>query len=90
MTPSLGADGRHRGSAIGAQYRHTTPEAAARAVAAIEERLLIVVRTAEAALDDAHGGHTRSALAAAVPKLLAEDAGREGGRGVVAGGAEGI
>jgi integrase len=52
---ATGRAGRHRGTAIGAHYRHTTPEMAARVVAAIEERLAIVVQTAEAALDNAHG-----------------------------------
>jgi integrase len=36
------------GSRIGARYRHTTPEMAVRVVAAIQERLAIVVRTAAA------------------------------------------
>jgi integrase len=45
-----GRSGRHLGSAIGAHYQHTTPEMAARVVAAVEERLVIVVTTAEAAL----------------------------------------
>jgi integrase len=46
-----GRAGRHQASAIGAHYRHTTPEMAARVVAAVEERLVIVLATAEAALD---------------------------------------
>jgi integrase len=46
-----GRSGRHQASAIGAHYRHTTPEMAARVVAAIEERLVIVLATAEVALD---------------------------------------
>ena len=46
-----GRSGRHRGSGIGAHYRHTTPEMAARVVAAVEERLVIVLATAEVALD---------------------------------------
>jgi integrase len=46
-----GRSGRHEASAIGAHYRHTTPEMAARVVAAVEERLVIVLATAEAALD---------------------------------------
>jgi ABC-type multidrug transport system ATPase subunit len=46
-----GRAGRHEASAIGAHYRHTTPEMAARVVAAVEERLVIVLATAEAALD---------------------------------------
>ena len=46
-----GRAGRHRASAIGAHYRHTTRETAARVMAAVEERLLVVLATAEAALD---------------------------------------
>ena len=46
-----GRVGRHQASAIGAHYRHTTPEMAARVVAAVEERLVIVLATAEAAAD---------------------------------------
>jgi integrase len=46
-----GRSGRHQASAIGAHYRHTTPEMAARIVAAVEQRLVIVLATAEAALD---------------------------------------
>ena len=47
-----GRVGRHPdpGSATGAHYRHTTPEMAARVVAAVEERLVVVLATAEAAL----------------------------------------
>jgi hypothetical protein len=36
---------------MGAHYRHTTPEMAARVVAGVQERLVIVLATAEAALD---------------------------------------
>jgi integrase len=46
-----GRSGRHRGSTIGAHYRHTTPEMAARVVAAVEERLVVVLATAESARD---------------------------------------
>jgi hypothetical protein len=46
-----GRSGRHPGSAIGAHYRHTTPEMAARIMAAVEERLVVVLATAETALD---------------------------------------
>ena len=46
-----GRAGRHQASAIGAHYRHTTPEMAARIVAAVEERLVVVLATAEGALD---------------------------------------
>jgi hypothetical protein len=38
-------------SAIGAHYRPTTPEMAARVVAAVEERLVVVLATAESARD---------------------------------------
>jgi hypothetical protein len=38
---------RDSGSRIGTRYRHTTPEIAARAVVAIEERLAIVLKVAE-------------------------------------------
>jgi predicted ArsR family transcriptional regulator len=46
-----GRAGRHQGSAIGAHYRHTTPEMATRLVAAVEERLAVVLATAVVALD---------------------------------------
>jgi hypothetical protein len=47
-----GRAGRHPGgSAIGTHYRHTTPEIAARITAAVEERLVVVLATAEGALD---------------------------------------
>jgi hypothetical protein len=39
------------GTAIGAHYRHTTPEMAARVTAAVAERLVVVLAIAEAALD---------------------------------------
>jgi hypothetical protein len=46
-----GRSGRHEASAIGAHYRHTTPEMAARVVAAVEERLVVVLAAAEATHD---------------------------------------
>jgi Phage integrase family len=46
-----GRSGRHQASAIGAHYRHTTPEMAARVLTAVEGRLVVVLATAEAALD---------------------------------------
>lgn len=46
-----GRSGRHQASAIGAHYRHTTSEMAARVTAAVEERLVVVLATAEVALD---------------------------------------
>ena len=48
---ATGRSGRHQASAIGAHYRHTTPEMAARVTAAVKERLVIVLAIAEAALD---------------------------------------
>ena len=39
------------GSAMGAHYRHTSPEMAARVVTAIQARLVVVVGTAEEALE---------------------------------------
>jgi hypothetical protein len=41
----------HRGSAMGAHYRHTTPEMAARIAAAVEQRLTVVSNVAEQALE---------------------------------------
>jgi Uncharacterized conserved protein (COG2071)/Phage integrase family len=46
-----GRTGQQRGSAMGAHYRHTTPEMAARIAAAIEQRLTVVLRGAEQALE---------------------------------------
>ena len=43
--------GQLRGSAIGAHYRHTTPEMAARAVDAIQQRLTVVLGVAELAVE---------------------------------------
>ena len=42
--------GQQRGSAMGAHYRHTTPEMAARIATAIEQRLKVVLEVAEQAL----------------------------------------
>ena len=43
--------GQQRGSAMGAHYRHTTPEMAARIATAIERRLTVVLKVAEQALE---------------------------------------
>jgi integrase len=43
--------GQQRGSAMGAHYRHTTPEMAARTVDAIQQRLTVVLQVAEQALE---------------------------------------
>jgi integrase len=46
---ATGRTGQQRGSAMGAHYRHTTPEMAGRVVDAIHQRLTIVVQVAEQA-----------------------------------------
>ena len=43
--------GHLHGTAIGAHYRHTTPEMAARAVDAIQQRLTVVLGVAELAVE---------------------------------------
>jgi hypothetical protein len=43
---ATGRSGQH-GSAMGAHYRHTTPEMAARVIDALQERLTIVLRAAD-------------------------------------------
>jgi hypothetical protein len=40
---------QQRGSAMGAHYRHTTPEMAARIASAIEQRLTMVLKAADQA-----------------------------------------
>jgi integrase len=47
---ATGRGGQSLGSAIGAHYRHTTPEMAARVIAATEARLAIVLSVAEETL----------------------------------------
>jgi integrase len=42
---------QHLGSAMGAHYRHTTPEMATRVVTVIQARLTVVVHTAEETLE---------------------------------------
>jgi integrase len=49
---ATGRTGQHRGSAMGAHYRHTTPEMAARVVDAIQQRLAVVVEAAEQTLEN--------------------------------------
>jgi integrase len=46
-----GRSGRHQASAIGAHYRHTTPEMAGRVVEAIQQRLTVVLEVAELAIE---------------------------------------
>jgi integrase len=43
--------GQQRGSAMGAHYRHTTPEMAGRIAVAIEQRLTVVLKVAEQTLE---------------------------------------
>ena len=56
--------GQQRGSAMGAHYRHTTPEMATRIATAIEQRLTVVLEVAEQALETQPHRSTQSALAA--------------------------
>ena len=49
--------GQQRGSAMGAHYRHTTPEMAARIAAAVQRRLSIVLQVAEQSLEN-HSSQT--------------------------------
>jgi hypothetical protein len=49
---AAGRGGQQQGSAMGAHYRHTTPEMAARVIAAVQQRLTIVLQVAEQALED--------------------------------------
>jgi integrase len=54
---STGRAGQQRGSAMGAHYRHTIPEMAARIATAIEQRLTVVLKVAEQALEG-HPNHS--------------------------------
>jgi integrase len=49
---ATGRSGQQRGSAMGAHYRHTTPEMAARVVDAIQQRLAVVVKVAKHTLEN--------------------------------------
>jgi integrase len=49
---ATGRTGQQRGSAMGAHYRHTTPEMAARAVDAIQQRLTVVLQVAEQTVEN--------------------------------------
>jgi hypothetical protein len=55
--------GQQRGSAMGAHYRHTTPEMAARIATAIEQRLRLVLEVAERALEGRPSRSTQRVLA---------------------------
>jgi Phage integrase family len=48
---ATGRGGQGLGSAMGAHYRHTTPEMAARVITAIEARLAVVLSVAEESLE---------------------------------------
>jgi predicted ArsR family transcriptional regulator len=48
---ATGRSRQHQGSAMGAHYRHTTPEMAARVIAAVQQRLTIVLQVAEQTLE---------------------------------------
>jgi integrase len=56
---TTGRSGQHQGSAMGAHYRHTTPEMAVRVTDAIQQRLTIVHQVGEQTLEN---GPHRSAL----------------------------
>jgi len=47
---ATGRSGQQRGSAMGAHYRHTTPEMAAGVVEAIQQRVTIVLQVARSRL----------------------------------------
>jgi hypothetical protein len=51
MGHQASSHGQQRGSAIGAHYRHTTPEMAARTVDEIQQRLAVVLGVAELAVE---------------------------------------
>jgi hypothetical protein len=48
---ATGHSSQHQGSTMGAHYRHTTPEMAMRILDAIDQRLTVVLRLAEQALE---------------------------------------
>jgi integrase len=49
---ATGRSGQQRGSAMGAHYRHTTPEMATRVIDAVQQRLTIVLQVAESSLEN--------------------------------------
>ena len=90
---AISRTGQERGSAMGAHYRHTTPEMAARIATAIEQRLTVVLEVAEQALQAHPNRSTRRVFCGHGPrsgKSLANGAQNKSGRCVVPGGAEGI
>jgi integrase-like protein len=68
---ATGCSGQHRGSAMGAHYRHTTPEMAARITTAIEQRLRLVLEVAEQALQVHPSRSTRRVSNDHGPRFLA-------------------
>jgi integrase len=56
---ATGRVSQQRGSAMGAHYRHTTPEMAARITTAIQQRLRLVLEIAEQALESHPSRSTR-------------------------------
>jgi ribonuclease BN (tRNA processing enzyme) len=48
---ATGRSRQQQGSAMGAHYRHTTPEMAARVVDAIQQRLAVIIQVAEETLE---------------------------------------
>jgi integrase len=56
---AIGRTSQQRSAPMGAHYRHTTPEMAGRSTDAIQQRLIVVLRVADQALENHQG---RSAL----------------------------
>jgi hypothetical protein len=63
--------GQQRGSAMGAHYRHTIPEMAARIATAIEQRLRLVLEVAEQALRPTRTAQHRECCSGHEPRFLA-------------------
>jgi len=59
--------GQQRGSAMGAHYRHTTPEMATRAADAIQQRLTVVLQVAERAVESYPSRSTSRVLGSGHP-----------------------
>ena len=64
---------QHLGSTMGAHYRHTTPEMATRVVMAIQDRLAIVVGTAEQVVEAQPNRMPRNVFNDYEQRLLAND-----------------
>jgi hypothetical protein len=63
--------GQQRGSAMGAHYRHTTAEMAARIATTIEQRLRSVLEVAEQAPAPTRAAQHRECSSGHVPRFLA-------------------